>query len=835
MPKSARIFVSSVTAEHGLLRRTLDHYLTRADCDMVVQEAFSQSADDLVEKLADYIRSCDAVIHLVGGAAGAPASRRAVERFIAREPPFLACEPALRDALGDLTGVTYTQWEAFLALHYKVPLFVYEAGGAQFDASQQRHRERLKSLAGRYPSTFVSEADFLGQLIGDLRKIIPALPPDVPPGGSTLPTHNDLPAPPRLFGRQVETLVEAIETDRIVVVQGARGVGKTALALAAMNAFLTRDTFGALAWITAALRKQHLTLSDVLDAISDACDYPFRALMNTIEKEAKIRSELEKAGTRCLLLLDNYEAVSDIRISEFIFGTPGLPEQLNVLLTMSGPLSLPSERPLGQPRTRTVQLDEIAPKDATAMFRQGLSDRGLQQESEASTVALLEVVGGNPLAIEWVIGQMVDGVQLAWLVPQLRKGEADVLGNVFSSTWQRLAPPEKAILEAMTIFMRPTLEESLQAASGLDETAFRSALAALIRLYLVRPLVLQESDRVHLSGSRFFVHPFTRDYLEGQRDARAAKEMYERAAVFHLGYVQARGGTPEREERAAIQQLNAERDNILGVLNGCWTVGLRDVAVSLVDAMARWLFIESQWEDLEQQGTRAVAAAMSLGRSHAGARILNEVGRAYCHRSDFQRAAEAFERAMELARTEPADEWAVGYIRHHQGEALLREKRYAEAHAVLSDSLRDFERIQSTRSIIGVRYRLAMLALATGDRRAARELALRGVEEAATERWDRLEGFNHRVLGEVAAIEKEFDEARYEYQRALELVTATDMRMQAMIELSLARLDQAQGQLDDAMTRAANALSHFEKMRMRAEAESARRLLFDLRRKSGQA
>jgi hypothetical protein len=37
------------------------------------------------------------------------------------------------------------------------------------------------------------------------------------------------------------------------------------------------------------------------------------------------------------------------------------------------------------------------------------------------------------------------------------------------------------------------------------------------------------------------------------------------------------------------------------------------------------------------------------------------------------------------------------------------------------------------------------------------------------------------------------------------------------------------------MTRAANALSHFEKMRMRAEAESARRLLFDLRRKSGQA
>ena len=56
MPKNARIFVSSVTSEHGPLRRALEHYLTRADCHMVVQEGFSQSADDLVEKLADYIR-----------------------------------------------------------------------------------------------------------------------------------------------------------------------------------------------------------------------------------------------------------------------------------------------------------------------------------------------------------------------------------------------------------------------------------------------------------------------------------------------------------------------------------------------------------------------------------------------------------------------------------------------------------------------------------------------------------------------------------------------------------------------------------------------------------
>jgi len=61
------------------------------------------------------------------------------------------------------------------------------------------------------------------------------------------------------------------------------------------------------------------------------------------------------------------------------------------------------------------------------------------------------------------------------------------------------------------------------------------------------------------------------------------------------------------------------------------------------------------------------------------------------------------------------------------------------------------------------------------------------------------------------------------------------MRMQATIELSLAGLARDKGQLEDARTRAANALRHFEKMRMRAEADSARRLVFDLREKSVQA
>ena len=132
-PSANRVFLSCVSAEFEKpeapfpgLRGQLRHYLTRADCEVKVQEDFRQTGDvDTVEKLAGYIRDCAAVIHLVGELPGAVADSKAVADYLAAEPAFLANHPDLRAALGDFSDLTYTQWEAFIALHHGVPLFVY--------------------------------------------------------------------------------------------------------------------------------------------------------------------------------------------------------------------------------------------------------------------------------------------------------------------------------------------------------------------------------------------------------------------------------------------------------------------------------------------------------------------------------------------------------------------------------------------------------------------------------------------------------------------------------------------------------------------------------------
>jgi len=78
------------------------------------------------------------------------------------------------------------------------------------------------------------------------------------------------------------------------------------------------------------------------------------------------------------------------------------------------------------------------------------------------------------------------------------------------------------------------------------------------------------------------------------------------------------------------------------------------------------------------------------------------------------------------------------------------------------------------------------------------------------------------VVGDVAVKLGDSGEARKQYDAALRLVPQTDMRIQALIELSLARLERQEGKREEAARQAALAVSHFEKLRMSKEAAEAR-------------
>ena len=160
-----QIFLSTVSAEFRSYREALRHDLTRPNVAVAVQEDFIVTGTETLDMLDDYIRQCDAVIHLVGDMTGAPAQAPSLTVIRDRYPDLGEKLPPLAPFLGPgASALSYTQWEAWLALYHRKPLFIaMPEEGAPRDAryelipeqraAQQAHLHRLAEVE-RYPIHF---------------------------------------------------------------------------------------------------------------------------------------------------------------------------------------------------------------------------------------------------------------------------------------------------------------------------------------------------------------------------------------------------------------------------------------------------------------------------------------------------------------------------------------------------------------------------------------------------------------------------------------------------------------------------------------------------------
>jgi tetratricopeptide (TPR) repeat protein len=240
MSSSKRVFLSCATAVHGALRRELDSTLRRARFEVRFQEVFRQEVVDTLDKLELEVRPCALVLHFIGENPGACPTEREVKAFLAARPGFLGARPDLVTRIGaDFSGVTYTQWEALLALHYDIPMLVFQEG-VDVPPKQAQHVERLVSV-GRFPSAFRSTEDLYRQLIGDLEGRYPDPIDRITPiereiATSRITRH----APRQLFGRDEwldkldEIWNEKPEINVFSIIAWG-GVGKTSLVAKWMN------------------------------------------------------------------------------------------------------------------------------------------------------------------------------------------------------------------------------------------------------------------------------------------------------------------------------------------------------------------------------------------------------------------------------------------------------------------------------------------------------------------------------------------------------------------------------------------------------------------------
>nr|WP_294554047.1 hypothetical protein [uncultured Rhodopila sp.] len=168
-------FLSTVADEFRDYRDQLRGDLTRHNVAVKVQEDFRGLGGETLDKLDVYIAHCDAVVHLVGDMFGFAPTEQEVQALLRKYPALPANLPPLDAALKGGEAVSYTQWEAWLALHHGKLLLIAQAApdaprGPAFgpaDASRAAQAANLARLraAGRYPDSTFAHADELAKQI----------------------------------------------------------------------------------------------------------------------------------------------------------------------------------------------------------------------------------------------------------------------------------------------------------------------------------------------------------------------------------------------------------------------------------------------------------------------------------------------------------------------------------------------------------------------------------------------------------------------------------------------------------------------------------------------
>jgi hypothetical protein len=168
-----RIFISTVSDEFRDYRDQLRTDLTRHNTDVKVQEDFQDYGVVTLEKLDIYIRSCDAVVHLVGDMVGSLAKGPSTTFILTTCPDLYDKLPVL--AASKSSEISYTQWEAWLAIYHDKLLFIAEPDqtaprGPKFTptpesrAAQRTHLDRLRTVE-RYPGCIFKSPDNLAKHI----------------------------------------------------------------------------------------------------------------------------------------------------------------------------------------------------------------------------------------------------------------------------------------------------------------------------------------------------------------------------------------------------------------------------------------------------------------------------------------------------------------------------------------------------------------------------------------------------------------------------------------------------------------------------------------------
>ena len=277
----------------------------------------------------------------------------------------------------------------------------------------------------------------------------------------------------------------------LISIEGLGGIGKTSLANALLRTLILDDRFRAFAWVSAKQEEFHPALGiqaldqpaldeeTLVTALLAQLNDGISPAISLTAKLAALNDRLKAAPH--FIVIDNLETVLDY---ETLLPTlRRLANPSRFLLTSRHSLQ-------AHPDIGCHRLTSLSRADTIALLRQEAGVRGLSSLAEAGEEQLIriyETVGGNPLALKLVVGQ-IGVLPLSQVLQGLREAQekrVDALYTyIYWQTWHTLDEASRHLLLAMPLAQDGDLEQ-LAAVTKLPSADLSEALQKLIARSLV--------------------------------------------------------------------------------------------------------------------------------------------------------------------------------------------------------------------------------------------------------------------------------------------------------------------------------------------------------------
>lgn len=513
------------------------------------------------------------------------------------------------------------------------------------------------------------------------------------------PRPAELPGPVGHFtGRREELAqLDAVAADpgvRVVVISGAAGMGKTALAVqwshrAAADfpdgqVFLDLRGHDPAAAVPASDALAHVLAGLDQPDVGGPADGPARVgLYRSLTLDR-----------RMLILADNAGTVAQI--------LPLVPANTTTLLVVTSRHRLTALKT--HHAVKVIALDALRPDEALDLLDSVLGTQRLHREPD-SAAQLIELCDRMPLALQIAAAKLTSRPlrDIADLAEELSTGErldelsvegdSRNLRTVFATTYEVLEPTTARVFRALGLHPGTTFSPHLAAsAADVAPAAARQALDELAAVHLV----------TEIANGRYRFHDLIRLYARecAQRgeSEQARADIADRILDWYLAVADAANKIVDRgrdrvrvavahppatlpfrpDAGQALSFLDGERDNLLPVLTYAVDHGRPDTAWQMTYLVTGFFDSRGHWTQRIQLCRLGLAAARAAGDPVAEGLMGSGLGVAYLTTRSFDDALTTLNQALHVLRAH-GDKRGEAHVRNNIAVALAGARRFAEA------------------------------------------------------------------------------------------------------------------------------------------------------------